>query len=220
MRLLWFIFGVVVLWVASMYATTLPCEWKRRRTAKAAAARRKALREAEEARRLAAEYELPYIGHDGAPTWPAKSEPEPEPGPHVHDRRGPYGECWDCEIKESSRLRAEFLSRCRPALAADYSAWLSGYVRKGGRPSHRYDYSMPDRDWCVLEEKPSGVPSLYGALSLNVIVPDWLDFRPDDVPRTFGRGQCGHSTFYFMRDYAIVGDWVPTFTDVAAPLRA
>lgn len=113
--------------------------------------------------------------------------------------------------------RTALLESCRPATAADYAAWLAGYLRRGGRVTHPYDYNLPG-DWVVLE-RPASVPSLYGADALHVIVPAEVRFTPTHVPRTF-HGCCGHSGFYFMDGFAAVSLIVPSYRDVEAALRS
>lgn len=129
---------------------------------------------------------------------------------------------------------------CEPATPREYAAWLAGYLRTGGRISTVHDYPMTDRgvtvvgdgdpsrgplefapadlSWFVLRSRPDDVPSLYGALSMQVIVPATVAFGPADVPRTF-HGQCGHSTFYFMDGFRVVGTYMPLFPDVRALLE-
>ncbi len=104
---------------------------------------------------------------------------------------------------ESETARAEFLTNCRPAQPEDLKAWLVGFKRRGGEVRYRREGKMRG-SFHVLERCPAEVPSLYGAFSLSVIVPEGL-MAPDDLPRTF-HGQCGHSTFYFMDGFEIVGD--------------
>jgi hypothetical protein len=112
--------------------------------------------------------------------------------------------------------RDEFLRYCIPATVDNYAAWLRGYLTRGGDIKHVYNYPFPagsDPSWFVLYERPKRVPSLYGATSIEVIVPSDVDFGPVDVPNTF-HGGCGHSTFYFLNGYQIVGDFVPLYSDV------
>lgn len=145
---------------------------------------------------------------------------------------------WRAERKRQSviadRQRATFVTHCRLALPSEYADWLRLWIGDGGRITDTYDYPFTRTavvvngdlsnmtaaapDWMVLCEPPDQVPSLYGARSMNVIVPADVDFSQDDVPNTF-HGGCGHSTFYFMRDGGIVGSWVPLYPDVEVLLR-
>lgn len=103
--------------------------------------------------------------------------------------------------------RNTFLTYCRRADPRDYAAWLDGY----GGEIERSDREMPDHFY-VLERTPDVIPSLYGALLVDVIVPAGV-LRIHDVPNTFDGG-CGHSTFYFMYRFEVVGiRTVQSFTD-------
>ena len=145
------------------------------------------------------------------------------------------------ESERSDRDRADFLTHCQPATLLEYTAWMIGYLQNGNEPSHVYDYdfaqpamqlngsisskgstlrmSEAPSCWWVLAERPDEVPSLYGAQSINVLVPKGVDFRPGNVPSTF-HGKCGHSTFYFMDGFRIVGDHTPVYTDMLSALAA
>lgn len=108
--------------------------------------------------------------------------------------------------------RAEFLRHCRPATADDYRRWLDGYEARGGQPTHAYDYAFDRAGFYVLTTGPLTVPtlpSLYGATSVNVIVPASAHLY---TPDTF-HGECGHSHAFRMDEYQ-APSWVPTYTDV------
>lgn len=138
--------------------------------------------------------------------------------------------------------RAAFLEHCQPATLLEYTAWMIGFLQRGGEPSHVYDYefgnggvvlngnlgpgssgltaSSAPWEWWVLSEVPDeDVPSLYGAKSLKVIVPSGLRFGPRNLPNTF-HGCCGHSTFYFMDGHTEVGGHTPVYTDMLPVLAA
>jgi hypothetical protein len=145
------------------------------------------------------------------------------------------------EAEEAELDRAAFLDHCQPATLLEYTAWMIGHLNKGGEPSHVYDYEFTERatvlsgsigpngsslaasqaglKWWVLAEVPDNVPSLYGAKSLSVIVPNGVGFTPQDVPRTF-HGKCGHSNFYFMDGFTQVGNDTPVYSDMLSVLAA
>lgn len=110
--------------------------------------------------------------------------------------------------------RAGFLTHCRPATIDDYRAWARVHIAAGGRFSHTYDYPFGrGGDWHVLTTELGAketMPSLYGALAINVIVPAGMRLN---VPATF-HGECGHSHVYFMDPAGPVPSWVPAYTDV------
>lgn len=139
------------------------------------------------------------------------------------------------EAEISAKERRAFTALCRPATAQDYAEWLIGYLQSGREPRSLVDGNLTDRGvelngslgpgasgltareadprWWVLTKRPKSVPSLYGAHALNVIVPEAVRLRADRLPDTF-HGRPGHSTFYFMKDFGLVGDDVPVYVDV------
>jgi hypothetical protein len=142
------------------------------------------------------------------------------------DRSAAEDAQWRQRIGERERqarvdreLRGAFVAHCRAATAGDYAAWLAGWLRRGGDISHVYDYPLADPgvtepSWLVLQSRPDGFPSLYGASSVHVIVPEGVGVAAGDIPRTSGGDACGHSTFYFLDGFEVVGSWVPLYSDV------
>lgn len=143
---------------------------------------------------------------------------------------------YEAESRIERAHRAAFTAHCLPATLIEYTAWMIGWLRQGHEPSSVVDRSFTapgmrldgslggsavgglrvseaDPSWWTLAERPTNVPSLYGAHSLHVIVPEGVDFAPRDVPDTF-HGRCGHSTFYFMDGFQIVGDFTPVYSDM------
>lgn len=122
----------------------------------------------------------------------------------------------------ASMLRADreaFLDYCRPAHPIDYYDWLAGYLRQGDTTPKRVQWDMPQRDWFVLVGRPRGVPQLYGALSVQVIVPSDVDLRLADLPHEHGAPDVGHSTFLFYPQerkgrFEVVGHLPPLYADV------
>lgn len=140
---------------------------------------------------------------------------------------------WEEERRASKDERARFLSGCRPATATDYADWLIGHMESGGNPTHLYDYDLAHRgftvngsigngtcsvqegpiQWWVLERMNGPIPSLYGAKSINVIVPERSPLTPEWIPDTF-HGRAGHSGFYFMSGFVAVAATIPVYLDV------
>lgn len=159
------------------------------------------------------------------------------------DRKAEHERAWaahEAELEAEHQLaqeeRAAFTNHCLPATLIEYTAWMIGWLRQGHEPSSVVDrsFSTPgmrvdgtiggnaagglrvseaDPSWWTLAERPTSVPSLYGAHSLHVIVPEGVDFAPRNVPATF-HGHCGHSTFYFMAGFQVVGDFTPVYSDM------
>jgi hypothetical protein len=120
-------------------------------------------------------------------------------------------EKWREDFRRSEVERADFLEHCRPAEPREYSRWLKGYLRRGGKVTHPRDREIGPQRFYVLESTPDYVPSLYGALSFNIIVPAGV-LAPADLPRTF-HGRCGHSGFFFMAGFEAVSLIIESFTD-------
>lgn len=143
------------------------------------------------------------------------------------------------ESEAAEKKRRAFTALCRPATAQDYTEWLIGYLQSGREPSKLVDGNLTDRGvvldgslgpgatgvtareadprWWVLTKRPRSVPSLYCAHALNVIVPEAVRLQADRLPDTF-HGRPGHSTFYFMKDFGLVGHDVPVYVDVFSVL--
>lgn len=74
--------------------------------------------------------------------------------------------------------------------------------------THYRDYPMQGR-WFVLTSV-GWLPELYGAQSLDLIVPIGIDIFGH---RTF-HGCSGHNNIYYMDNYKVVGQHVTAFNDV------
>lgn len=123
----------------------------------------------------------------------------------------------EAETAASEAQREQFLTACRLATPDDYAPWLTGYLKAGG---YIGTVGGSSTGMLVLTRRPDRkVPTLYGSMRLDVIVPADVDFTPDDLPRTF-RGACGHSTFFFMDGFEVVGGPVPLPSDVRPLLDA
>lgn len=123
---------------------------------------------------------------------------------------------WAKESEKSERehqalaeQRTELLSHCRPATVAEYAEWLVGYLNAGGRVTSVNSGPMRGMWWMLTP--PTYAPKLCGALSVDVIVPD--GFR---LARSL---DWGHSTFYLMDRFELVGHSVPLPSDVRALLE-
>lgn len=94
--------------------------------------------------------------------------------------------------------------KTRPATVEDYRKWLSGFVAKGGVPTHFYDYPIGRSldDWLVVEADFELLP-LYGSRSLNIIVAKEAKFKG---------GNPGHTELYFIDGFTTNGS-VPFYSD-------
>lgn len=127
---------------------------------------------------------------------------------------------WEFEqrrlMAESERTRGLFardvLPHLRQARAQDYSLWIAGYLAGGGKITHAYDrpFSRAD-DWFVAFRDFTLMP-LYGALSVNIIVPEGITVVCPDP---------GHSKLYFLDGFTVgipgqhFSVSVPVFSDTS-----
>lgn len=111
----------------------------------------------------------------------------------------------ETKIKRSgeSWLKAEFLPNVRPATVEDYEKWLKGYLLRGGKISHWYDYEFTGYDWFVAE-KDLVLEPLYGANLVWLIVPESIEVQ--------GADNFGHSGIFYMKNFSSTSpDWAPYF---------
>lgn len=86
---------------------------------------------------------------------------------------------------DTEERRNALVSLMRPAQKWEYEAWLAGWMAAGGTPTHFYGYPTPTEGWWVALADTVILP-LYGAFSINVIVPAGIDVT----------GVTGHSNLY------------------------
>ena len=104
------------------------------------------------------------------------------------------------EYRNSVHMIKKYL---RIASVKDYSEWLNGYLKNGGKITHHYDYNLSRM--CVAMGD-FHLPPLHGACSFDIIVPTRIHITYDDL---------GHNNLYFMKDFSNVGSFVPCYNDVA-----
>lgn len=97
--------------------------------------------------------------------------------------------------KDDRSRRDYFLTFCREATADERAEYAKAARNAGLRVS---------RELRVLVENPGNIPSLYGALAVNVLVHRSSGLVPDALPQTF-HGRCGHSTFVFAGTGEVIG---------------
>lgn len=90
--------------------------------------------------------------------------------------------------------REDLLKTLKPSQKWEYEAWLTGFLRGGGKVTHFYDYPWPGRTYTALSDL-TPVP-LYGARSLDIIVPEGIIVHP---------GQTGHCNVYIMDRFRYQG---------------
>ena len=91
-------------------------------------------------------------------------------------------------------LEREIYPYLRPATADEYSAWLQGHLENGGTITHYRDRLTGG---IVIATASFFLPNLFGAQSIDLIVPGGLDVTTE--------GGFTHNTVYFMDGFRVVG---------------
>ena len=86
---------------------------------------------------------------------------------------------------------------------ADYTKWLRGFVDAGNTPTHYYSYPFSRWDSFYVAKKDFELVPLYGADSINIIVPEGI---------TILGGSRGHNNIFCYNGYKHRGT-VPVFSD-------
>ncbi len=106
--------------------------------------------------------------------------------------------------KRTKRVQLLLQGKTVRASKRDYEKWLAGYLNQGGKPTHSYDYGMPEDSWLVAT-KDFQIEPLHGSNSLQIIVKSGVIFKG---------GELGHTNLYFMDDFKLMGGWVPVYSDI------
>ena len=106
--------------------------------------------------------------------------------------------------KRTKRVQLLLQGKTVRASKRDYEKWLAGYLNQGGKPTHSYDYGMPEDSWLVAT-KDFQIEALHGSDSLQIIVKSGVIFKG---------GELGHTNLYFMDDFKLMGGWVPVYSDI------
>lgn len=101
--------------------------------------------------------------------------------------------------------RHYFLRDCNAASPSEYIDWLVGYIGTGGKISHVYNYESGRWDFLSLK-KDAKITELYGASSVNIIVPKGINC---DIT-----GDIGHNNVFFMDGFKKASNVVPLFNDI------
>ena len=91
----------------------------------------------------------------------------------------------------------------RGANRVDYTHWLVGFVDAGNTPTHYYSYPFSRWNSFYVAKKDFELVPLYGADSINIIVPDGI---------TILGGSRGHTNVFCYNGYKHRGS-VPVFSD-------
>jgi hypothetical protein len=109
----------------------------------------------------------------------------------------------DFDTDVDSKIEME---RClRPASVQEYINWLDGYVKHGGKITHKYNYSFSNAQFeTATKSFALASPGLYGSAARNIIVPRSIKAKMYDM---------GHCNLYFMDDFKLIGFWVPIYKE-------
>lgn len=111
----------------------------------------------------------------------------------------------NAEISRQDAAKNTMMSHLRAATITDYLDWLSAYsIVNSSVFTHRYDYSFYRADFYVALNDFTITP-LYGASSINIIVPEHVTVH----------GDVGHNQLYLHGEKPTeVGGCVPYFSDL------
>lgn len=115
----------------------------------------------------------------------------------------------DSKRFELVRFDPVALKLARHAGAREYANWLRGFLEKGGKITHKYDYPFSSKDFFVALESfaiPNGV---CGTLSFDVIA--LLGIKVTHK----GHDHCN----VYPLDYKDTSDLVPLYSDIAKRLE-
>ena len=88
----------------------------------------------------------------------------------------------------------------------DYMEWLVGYLQRGGRPTHLYHFSFYRDKWYKAVKNVKTAVALYGASSINIIVPKGIEIAS---------GNWGHSAIFFVDGYRVSNGTVHLYMEIA-----
>lgn len=125
-----------------------------------------------------------------------------------HRERSSHKARHDFEYKAALRDLERMIHHLRGAEVSEYNAWLKGYMDRGGKPSHFYDYPTPTGKLYVAL-RDFTIKPLHGAMSISVIVP----------ARVTVTGDPGHSSVYLMDGFTTLNahPLVPCYSDTKLP---
>ncbi len=101
------------------------------------------------------------------------------------------------DLAELERMKFSLLQ----ADVYTYSEWLTGYVNRGGAPTHFYEYLFPADRWFLAVADMVMYP-LYGATAIHVIIPPGIKVV----------GEYGHNRLFWLDGYK-TNSAVPVYSD-------
>jgi hypothetical protein len=110
------------------------------------------------------------------------------------------------EHEDYLKKNKSFFKNFYPSKIKYYEKWLKGYMEKNESPTHYYDYNF-GRAGFVIAKSDFELIALYGAKSLNIII-------PQDIKCIWSSESLGHNNLYFMKDFIHIGNWIPVYEDL------
>lgn len=131
-------------------------------------------------------------------------------------KRRAIADRYNNESQTALQVREDLTSYMRHAEKWEYDAWLTGFLKQGGKPTHFYEYRMPTAKWFV-PLTDFVVRPLYGSMSLHIIVPKGIHLLGgstghNSVFITTVEGTFLFQGFHDSRPHANPG-FVPVYTD-------
>jgi hypothetical protein len=102
-----------------------------------------------------------------------------------------------------------------PASAADYARWLRGYVKRGGKITHRYDYPFKRAGFLhATEDVTVNSRKEFGARSRDIIAAPGVKVTRSVPGPQEGFNGWGHTKVYWMNGYRTNNTGiVPVYSD-------
>jgi hypothetical protein len=85
----------------------------------------------------------------------------------------------------------------------EYIEWLNGYLNKGGKPTHYYDYPFA-RPAFLSARRDFTTDGECGSHSRHIIVRRQHRYKG---------GELGHNNIFHLHDFSVLGGWVPIYND-------
>lgn len=83
------------------------------------------------------------------------------------------------------------------ATAEDYSAWISGFLKKNGELGYYCNNKITEAtDIFLVAKKTFELPEMHGASAVHLIVPEGIDVKYDTL---------GHNQLYLMENHKVIG---------------
>ena len=106
------------------------------------------------------------------------------------------------EMSELAKVKEpEIMPNVVRARARLYRKWLRGYLGNDGKPTHYYNYRLPDTFYRAIRD--FALSPLFGSMAIHIIVPKGIAVA----------GHTGHCNVYYLDGFKVDGwgPWVPIY---------